>query len=163
MAPIRYDVNFINPFLQAVLDTFFKLANMKLTPDKPFIKEKGAPRGDISGVILIKGKLKGSISLTLSEGVALAAVQTLTGEPKEEIDNDVRDLVGELTNIISGQGRRVLADMGHYLEAAIPEIVVGKKHIIQHTANSPILAIPFNSAEGEIVVEICLEAGSFKR
>lgn len=160
---IRYDVNFINPFLQAVVDTFFKLANMKLTPGKPFIKEKGAPRGDISGVISIKGKLKGSISLTLSGGVALSAVQGLTGEPKEEIDNDVRDLVGELTNIISGQGRRVLADMGHQFDANIPEIIVGTEHVINHKANGPILAIPFHSAEGELVVEICLEAGSFKR
>lgn len=160
---IRYDVNFINPFLQAVVDTFFKLANMKLTPGKPFVKEKDAPRGDISGVISIKGKLKGSIALTLSEGVAVGAVQSLTGEPKKGIDSDVRDLVGELTNIISGQGRRVLADMGHHFEAAIPEIIIGKEHIIKHQANGPILAIPFNTSEGELVVEICLEAGSFKR
>lgn len=160
---IRYDVNFINPFLQAVMDTFLKLANMNLKPGKPFVKEKGAPRGDISGIIAIKGKLKGSIALTLSESVALAAVQGLMGAPKKEIDTDVRDLVGEMTNIISGQGRRVLADMGHHFDAAIPEIVVGKEHIINHKANGPILAIPFNTTEGEIVVEICLEASSFKR
>lgn len=160
---IRYDVTFINPFLQAVVDTFFKLANMKLTPGKPFLKERDAPRGDISGVIGIKGKLKGSIAVTLSEGVALSAVQSLTGEPKKEIDNDVRDLVGELTNIISGQGRRMLAEQGHPLEAAIPEIIVGREHVIKHQAGGPILAIPFSAGGGELVVEVCLEAGSFKR
>lgn len=159
---ILYNVNFINPFLAAVMDVLGTMAQVEAKPGKPYINSRGLAVGDVTGIIGVTGFSKGSISLTLEQGAILTIVNSMLMESYTEINADIVDAVGELTNMIAGQARRALAEQGMSFQASTPSVVVGKGHKIQHTAKAPILAIPFSTATGNLVVEVCFadsEAG----
>ncbi|THB65821.1 MAG: chemotaxis protein CheX [Desulfovibrio sp.] len=150
------DVEVVNPFLNAVVDVLSTMAQVVVTPEKPFVKKTSAAKGDITGIIGITGDSdKGTISVTFEEKLALVVVGNMLGEEIQEMNDEVRDAVGEITNMISGQARQGLATTGRKYHAAIPTVTVGRNHEVSHISDGPILAIPFTTPHGAITVEVC--------
>ncbi|EPR43788.1 putative chemotaxis phosphatase, CheX [Desulfovibrio sp. X2] len=152
---MRYDVNFINPFLSAVLNVLATMAQVVALPGKPYINTKGLAVGDVTGLIGVTGYTTGTISVTLSKGAILAIVNNMLMESYTDINADIADAVGELTNMIAGQARAKLSEQGMSFSASTPSVVVGMGHKIQHVAKAPILAIPFTTDHGNLVIEVC--------
>jgi len=94
------------------------------------------------------------MALTFSEPAIMAIVGNLLGIEASEVNDEVRDAVGELTNMICGDARRRLSEDGISLQGGIPTIVSGKNHSISHIHNGPRLAIPFTTPHGGFVVEV---------
>jgi len=163
--PIKYDVNFINPFLHAVMHVLNTMAEVDVTPGKPYINKKRVSQGDITGLIGITGYSSGTVSLSLSEGAVLSIVNNMLMENYTELEDEIADAVGEITNMVVGQARTSLSEQGMSLDASTPSVVVGRGHKLGHVSNAPILAIPFKTDKGEdLIVEVCFtgaeEAGS---
>ena len=148
------EAEFINPFLQATVKVLTTMASMNPKPGKPGIKQDEAAKGDITGIIGITSHSEGSMSVTFSEGCALAVVRNMTGEDLAEMNDDVADAVGELTNMISGDARSQFQKIGFSFTAAIPTIVRGKNHTVKHIATGgPTVCIPFSTEQGNFWVE----------
>jgi chemotaxis protein CheX len=81
----------------------------------------------------------------------------MLGSDVEDIEQDAIDTVGEITNMVSGQARAVIAEKGIILHGSTPTIIVGEKHRITHLSKSPVMCIPFAMPEGSFTVEFCLE------
>jgi chemotaxis protein CheX len=156
---IRYDVDFINPFLEAVVHVLGTMANVQARPGRPYINRKRTAIGDVTGLIGVTGHAAGTISLTLSQGAILRIVNNMLYENFTEIDDEIADAVGELTNMIAGQARGALSRNGMSFKASTPTVVRGKGHEVQHAARAPVLAIPFQTDDGELVVEVCFTGG----
>ena len=75
----------------------------------------------------------------------------------KEINEEIKDAVGEITNIISGQARQKLEELGTSLKAAIPTVITGKDHIISHITPFSIYAVDFCGDNGEFTIEVCFE------
>jgi len=78
------------------------------------------------------------------------------GETMTELNSEIADAVGELTNMISGQARMELEQKGKLFEAAIPSVITGKGHKIVHITEGPKIAIPFSIDEGAFTIEVCM-------
>ncbi|BBD09209.1 chemotaxis protein CheX [Desulfovibrio ferrophilus] len=152
---IRYDVSFINPFLGAVINVLETMAMVQVTPGKPFVKTNRAATGDVTGLIGVTGFATGTMALTMSQGAILGIVTNMIGEEYTKINDEVADAVGELTNMISGQARRSLAENGMTFKASTPSVIVGKGHQVNHVGAGAILSIPFSTDGGDFIVEIC--------
>ena len=113
-------------------------------------------KGDVSGVIGMTGSARGSLALSFSENSILKIVSNMLGENHTEINNDVRDAVGEITNMISGVARKKLESQGFNISAAIPTVVAGKDHAILHVMGGPSIIIPFETDNGSFVIDVCL-------
>ncbi len=154
MGKIKYDVNFINPFLNAVLHVLSTMAHVDAKPAAPYLNKDRKAVGDVTGIIAISGYTEGTISLTLSEGAIVKIVNNMLFENYTEINDDIVDAVGELTNMIAGQARAQLSQQGMSFDASTPAVVKGKGHTIDHITSAPILSIPFSLDEGDLVVEV---------
>lgn len=154
---LRYDASFINPFLDAVVSVLGMMASVEVIPGKPFINRNRTTMGDITGTIGITGYASGAMSLTLDEAVILRIVNNMLAENYAELNPDIADAVGELTNMIAGQARQDLANLGMNFKSSTPSVVIGKGHQVQHITSSPILAIPFSTKDGALVVEVSFE------
>lgn len=152
--PIRYDVGFINPFLEAVVSVLGTMANVPATPGRPFVNATRTAIGDVTGLIGITGHSAGTMSLTLSKGAILLIVNNMLHESYTELNDDIADAVGELTNMIAGQARMHLSQQGLNFSASTPSVVMGKGHRLSHISGSPILSIPFTTEGGDLVVEV---------
>ncbi len=153
-------VEFVNPFLSATLRVLKTMASVEASPGKPFLKKEGGAHGDVSGIIGITGPVNGSMSLSFSRNCILKIMAGMLGEEMEqeaEITKDVKDAVGELTNMISGDARNELGQQGYLFQIALPTVITGLNHEIQHKCKAPTIAIPFDTDAGPFVVEVCFE------
>ncbi len=150
------NVQFINPFLEGTVSVLKTMAFVEPRSGKPYLKVDNLAKGDISGIIGLTGSAAGSLALSFSEGAILKIVSNMLGEDLKSINGEVKDAVGELTNMVSGVARKNLEAQGFYIQAAIPTIVSGKNHSIAHVKGGPSLIIPFEIDEGVFVVDVCL-------
>jgi len=152
------DVTFINPFLEAAVNVLQTMAFTETQVGTPFFKGKTPlSQGDVTGIVGLTGNKHGSLAVSFSEAAILQVVSNMFGEACKEMNDDVRDAVGEITNMICGNARRILAEQGHPLQAAIPTVIDGKGHKICHPFPGPVLVIPFVvGEEGRCFLEVCL-------
>jgi len=151
------DANLINPFIDATLNVLGTMASTKAQAGKPYIKKDKVARGDVTGVIGLTGEARGSISVSFSEKSILAIVSNMFGEEIKELNEEIKDAAGEITNMISGQARKILDELGRTLHGAIPSVIMGKNHALTHMTTSPIIAIPFSTDNGDFTIEVCIE------
>ena len=150
------NVKFINPFLEGTVDVLKTMAFVNPIPGKPYLKKNNVAKGDVSGIIGITGTIKGSLALSFSAGSILKIVSNMLGEEMKSIDGDIRDAVGEITNMVSGAARKRIEVMGYSLSASIPTVVSGKEHTIMHVMGGPSVVIPFEMEGGSFVVDVCM-------
>jgi chemotaxis protein CheX len=152
------DVKFINPFLDSTIDVLKKMAMIKPVAGKPYLKTDDTACGDVSGIIGMTGDAVGSLALTFNEECIIHIANKVLGENHTELNREVLDAVGELTNIISGAARKLMEKDNLKVFAAIPTIVFGKAHTIRHIIKGPSIVIPFQTEKGSFVIDISLQS-----
>ena len=152
-------ITLVKGFLQATRNVVSTMCFTECAQGKPSAKSPNDGAGDVIGVIGLTGeKMGGSMAIVFPKPVVLHIVSAMLGEEYSEINEDVMDAVGEITNMISGGGRKALADMGHRFEMAIPSMIKGPCQINYHRAAEPVIRTPFTTPAGEFWLEVCFTA-----
>lgn len=150
------DVKYINPFLEGTISVLKTMAKTVPIAGKPYLKKGNQAKGDVSGIIGFTGSACGSLAISFSKAAILKVVSNMIGENYKEINDEVRDAVGEITNMISGVARKMLEAQGLNIQAAIPTIVSGENHAILHVLGGPSIIIPFDTEAGKFYVDVCM-------
>jgi chemotaxis protein CheX len=151
------DVKFINPFLQGTIEVLKKMAFVEPRPGKAYLKEDSIACGDVSGIIGLTGDAVGTLAISFSEACICDICGRMLGEVYTEGCQEIFDAVGEITNMISGVARTYLEKEGMAVYAAIPSVVYGKNHTINHILKSPSIMIPFSTDRGTFMVDVCIK------
>lgn len=151
-------VEFVNPFLESILNVLSTMAMIEAKPGRPSLKTSEVACGDVTGIIGMTGeRARGTLAITFTEFVILEITKRMLGEEATSIDDTVIDLVGEITNMVTGGAKKLLSEEGYTFDMAIPSVVAGKSHTIRHKSKAPIIIVPFSTGAGEFYVEICFE------
>ncbi len=153
----EFDVNFINPFLTSTLKVLKIQCFMEAQPQKPYLKRPTDPLllGDISGIISVTSEtFSGTLAISLSETIFCKIATNMLGEEIPKIQEDNVDLVGELANMILGQAKIELNNIGYRVQMALPSCVWGKDHKIKHFGGGVCVVIPFQTEAGIIYSEV---------
>jgi chemotaxis protein CheX len=156
-APRSINVDYINPFIEATINTFQTMVNVVPTRDKVFLKGEGEEVYGVSGIIGLGGEATGAVVLNFPEQVAIAAVSKFVGEEATTITSNVVDGVGELTNIIAGDAKNRLMQKGYKFEIGLPKIVTGRSYITAQNKAIPCIVISFTSDLGKFCIEVSLK------
>lgn len=152
------NVEFINPFISALLNVLKTMAQTELKAGKPKKKSTEHAHGDVSGLIGMVGpQVKGSFSVSFDESLALEIMHRMLGEKPDGINADVTDMIGEITNMVTGGAKLELSEKGFDFDMATPVVVSGKNHTITHKVDGPKMLLPFTSDAGEAHLEICFD------
>ncbi len=152
------NVEFINPFLSSMLNVMTTMARMELIPEKPRLKKNEVAMGDVSGLIgMVGDQANGSLSITFEGPLALATMKNMVGESPDEINEEIIDLVGEITNMVTGGAKRMLSEKGIEFDMATPMVVSGANHSIHHKAQGPIVIIPLKNELGRVYIEFSFD------
>ncbi len=150
-------VEFINPFLNATVSVIQTMAQTPVTAGTPALKDGHDSFGEISGIIGLAGEgVSGCMVISFQTEAILPIVSKMLFEEITELNDDITDAVGEITNMISGGAKPELAEVGVCLEMATPITVLGKGIQIRQLSKAPVIQIPFTTAEGKFVVEAAL-------
>jgi chemotaxis protein CheX len=147
-------VEYINPFITAASQAFQTMLGHEIRRGMPVLKEDADLQFEISGVIGLSGSAVGTVVLSFSENVALQAAGTMLMMEMTEINADVIDAVGELTNMVAGAAKAQLEHLK--LSISLPNVITGKGHEVRFPSNVRPIVIPFDSDWGPLTLEVGL-------
>ena len=148
------DVKLINAFLESLLNVLYTMAQTEAEHKTPSLKSDNIAKGDVTGVIIMSGsEVNGSIAISFNEETILQIAKRMIGVELKTIDDTIKDLVGEITNMVTGGAKQILIESGHVFEMAAPTVVAGEDHEIEHLALDRIIQVPFQSSSGVFFAE----------
>jgi chemotaxis protein CheX len=144
--------DYVNPVISATRTCFQTMLGCTPRRIGLMFKDGSVQKHEISAVIGISGQAAGTIVLSLSKSAALQVYERMLENVESEITPDVRDAVGELTNMIAGQAKAQLAQFE--LSVSIPNVVSGENHVVHFPSNVRPILIPFESEIGPFAIEV---------
>ena len=150
------DVDIARYFINATAAVLYTMAGLIVTPGKFFIKHDRKALGYVTAAVNVTGHRIGTIVVSFPRESATALVHGMLGDDAGNIEQDMRDAVGEITNMVSGQARMSMAEAGVVLQASTPTVVTGNDFQIEYATDAPVVVIPFAMSGHEIAVEFCL-------
>lgn len=136
-------MHFVCDFTQkAVIAVYDTMLSLKV---EPVSHSEGAdiPQGGLIGMVgsvSFAGKITGALYMTYNESLACKLAERLIGEkPKSWAEPEVSDLIGEITNMVSGDMKRRTAELGFNGLLAPPLIMQGD-NIVVESKDAPIVA-----------------------
>ena len=120
--------------------------------------QKIGPIDCLSTIMLQSTKLAGSLSIGFSKLTFLAVLAKMIGESMPEITSENCDASSELLNIIYGQARKEINELGFDFQLAIPSTVIGTTlAIAKNNLSGQVLYFNCKSELGEFVVVLSLK------
>ena len=118
---------FLRGATQEVFDT---MLSMELSEQDVQAMAEG---NRIVGSVSLAGSASGTVNIHVSDAFACQITANMPGMDLDEIDSDeeVHDVIGELSNMIGGDLKSRLCDAGFTCELSIPSITSGKDFNIE--------------------------------
>ena len=102
--------------------------------------------GLITGLIGVSGDVTGFVTVNVSEMIAYQAVSALLLEECKELDHQVIDGIGELTNMVAGGIKKGLANSEWaFSDVTVPSVIVGQKYDIAFSQGFHYLSLTFEN------------------
>ena len=146
------DIDYINPVISGLEETFSTMLACKLERVGLGLMENNQALHPVSGIIGISGKGVGTIVLSMSESVAIKAASTMLLTELSAVDDEVMDAVGEITNIVCGGAKARLEQF--QLSMSLPNVLYGNNCRLHFPQNSRPISIPFKCAWGALALQI---------
>ena len=155
------NVDYINPFIESTEELFSTMLTLGITRGKPYLKTDSAGSHYISGIIGMAGEASGSAIVSFPHDLSIEVVSDFLGETLSEIDQNVKDGIGELANIIAGGAkmetdRDILEMVKGSVEAGGAGVSIGRNAFQHHNPSSIVKAIS-NVVHKNATVEEALE------
>lgn len=146
--------------IESTQEIFSSMIMLEVTPGEPFKRNKSMLNNSISGLIGLAGSFKGLLAIHLPKQSALAVTTAFLGIEVEEMDEDVRDAIGELANMLGGNLKAALDPKGSDIKLSMPSAIFGEEYSIDCLADAEEITVPFELGGNTFLVE--LQIGSNK-
>ncbi|MBS4096597.1 MAG: chemotaxis protein CheX [Sulfuricella sp.] len=149
------DIVMINALLHSLFTIFSTMVRLKIQPGIPSMKEDSLAKGDVSALIAMNADgVHGSVALSLPLSVVSVISRGMLDQEISSVGNDALDLAGELTNMLVGGAKRILAEKGHDFDMHTPQLLMGEGHEIVHLHAGRTVLFPVNIGEDEFYIEL---------
>ena len=109
---------------------------------------------NLTSMIGLGGGIRGMLSIHCPASIATAITGSFLGMDVEEINEDVKDAVGEIANMIAGNLKVSYASIDTKIELAIPTSIIGDSFVVTGIADASRIIAPFNMPAGKFWVEL---------
>jgi chemotaxis protein CheX len=142
----------LKTFVEGTTNYFEVAAQQPATVGSPYLVTDGAPTiHEYTGVINVSGRREGVVYFTAPK--AMLTVLLMKMQENDFSHENMRDLVGEVANTISGNARR---DFGNEFVISVPSIIAGERSEAPTVAGARSFVIPINwrSHSAKLVVSL---------
>lgn len=141
-----------------VIELFDLMLSMKLElSDSKGGKEMEGPRA--VGSINFAGEVMGSLNIQVSDTFSRIVASKMMDSPLEEIKDEeqIRDVIGELCNIVAGNLKSGFCDSGLKCEISTPSITIGDNFSIETLNMARYEQFAFRFYDHDIFVQVCVK------
>lgn len=154
--PGHMDIVMIHAVLESLFTIFSTMVKLDIQPGEPVPKQDTASRGVVTALIgMNSDEACGSVALSLTVPTIRAISSNLLGHEIAAANNEAMDLAGELTNMLTGNAKRILSEKGINFDMQRPQMKVGEGHqIVHHFAGQTVLLPVKLENQHEFYVEL---------
>lgn len=151
------NVNYINPFINSLLNVLGTMASMSPTAGSLYLKPTKVSEGSVTGFICMTGEsVECTMAISFTREAMLGIASKMLGEEITELDDEITNLAGEITNMVTGGAKKELWQEGFNFDLTQPEFHLDDWFEPDHIADQQVIVIPFESAEGSFTLEVCM-------
>lgn len=143
--------------IESTMEIFSTMVMMEVSVAGPPLQESGTLHDTITGMIGLAGTHKGVLAIHIPNAVAMAITSSFLGMDVDAINDDVRDAVGELANMLGGNVKTILSQNGRDIELSLPSTIAGHEYGFQAATDVDMIILPFKTENGEFLIELQLE------
>jgi chemotaxis protein CheX len=138
----------------ATKDVFSTMVMMELEDGPPLIGKGGEIQSNISSMLGLGGGLKGVLAFHCPADVAKSITGSFLGMDVGELNDDVKDAICELNNMVAGNLKIFFAKTGVDIKLAIPTSVIGESYHTSGLFGATRIVVPFVCANGIFWIEL---------
>ena len=119
---------------------FETMIMMDLKTDTAFLVDDTQIKTDVIGMVSFTGKYYGVIGLFCSKPLALKIASSMLMMELSIFNNEVKDAIGEVANMIAGNVKTKLTAQFGEMNLSIPIVIAGEGLTITAVNNSPVIS-----------------------
>lgn len=143
---------------QAIIDgteeVFSTMLMIELGTGTPIEGPGGEVESNITSMLGLGKDIKGMLAIHCPESVAKDITGTFLGMEVTELDEDVKDAIGEIANMVAGNIKIFFQEHDKSIELAIPTTIVGKSFRTGGMSGAIRVAVPFTMNGTTFLVEL---------
>lgn len=143
---------------QAIIDgtkeVFSTMLMVELETGKPIEGKGGDVDSNLTSMLGLGKDIQGMLAVHCPAVVAKDITGTFLGMEVEELDDDVKDAIGEIANMVAGGLKIFFQENGKDIELAIPTTVVGNSFRTAGMSKATRVAVPFSMNGTTFLVEL---------
>jgi chemotaxis protein CheX len=147
------DTIMIPHLIEATIDVFGTMLGRQVDTGDPIVGQP-PPRTNVVSTVGFAGSNSGLVTLGCSSDAAREITASLLQLDPSEVDAELADAMGEMTNMIAGKAKGELEEFE--MSLSLPTVISGKNHKVQFGSQVKPICIPFSSLHGELSVEVGL-------
>jgi|GEM_PF-6944443 len=120
-----FNPQFASAFAQSAEHTIHHSIKQRIVMGRPSVKREFVSEGDIIGSLLMTDaaeKIQCRMQLSFRNETAFYLMDKMLGESVKQVSPAVKDLVGEMTNMIYCHARKILNETGSRFIMGIPQV-----------------------------------------
>ncbi len=111
-------------------------------------------QSNLTSMIGLGGGIRGMLAVHCTSAVARSITSIFLGMDIDEINDDVKDAVGEIANMVAGNLKVSYGNVDINIELAIPTSIIGQSFTISGIADAEKVIVPFIMPTGKFWVEL---------
>jgi chemotaxis protein CheX len=135
-------------------DVFSTMLMVDLESEEAVINQRLPLQSNLSAMIGLGGGIRGVLAVHCPAAVAKAITSTFLGMEVNELDEDVKDAIGEIANMVAGNLKVSFAEEGVHIELAIPTSVVGESFNVCGAARAQRVIVPLKMSGDPFWIEL---------
>jgi chemotaxis protein CheX len=140
--------------IESTEEVFNTMIFMDISTEGCMTEGKESIFSHFSAMIGLSGGLMAMISIHCDAYIAMDIAGAMLDTEFDEVDDDVKDAMGEVANMLAGGLKSRLLDDGIDVTLAIPTTVIGKGYSISSPKRSNRIVVPFDLVQGQFFVDV---------
>ena len=107
----------------------------------------------LTSVLGLGGDIKAMVGVHCTDEAAKSITSLMLGMEVAELDEDVKDAVGEVSNMIAGHLKILFAELDKDVQLSIPTAIIGNNYKIAGFSGAECVHVPFQVSGQDFWVE----------
>jgi chemotaxis protein CheX len=143
--------------IDATKEVFSTMVMMDPTDDYPMKEPVNRFKCSITGMVGFAGIYSGVISMHCPVNLAMKITSNMLGMECDEVNEDLNDAIGEISNMLGGSVKQVLSKGGLDVKLSIPTVIAGEDYTVNSLSDSDCVVIPFQIDDDRFLVGLVLK------
>ena len=147
----------LSVLIESTQEVFETMVFQLLGSQAPIEGDALRPRSNVVGTVAFAGERSGIVAFYSTTETAKTITGAMLGIPAADVNGEMPDAIGEITNMIAGTFRTKMAASGPRWASSIPTVTIGSDFYTKYVSDVRRALCPFTMSAGhEVFVELIL-------